>query len=144
MPKRRITKASKRRLTIFGTISAIAIVYFSISLIYSIYSIYDLSQQKKELEEKYLILQEEAESLKIDIEKLNDEKYLADYARENYLYSKDDEYILQIEEIVETKEEIDTISAAIDKNYILFGLVILIILIFMYILLKGKKKNTKK
>ena len=144
MPKRRITKASKRRLTIFGTISVIAIVYFSISLVYSIYSIYDLSHQKKELEANYLILQEEAENLKIDIEKLNDEKYLADYARENYLYSKDDEYILQIEEIVETKEEIDTISTAIDKNYILLGLGILIILIFMYILFKGKKKSTKK
>ena len=86
MAKRRITKASKRRLTIFGTISVVAIIYFSISLIYSFYSIYNLSQQKKELEEKYIVLQEEAEKLKIDIEKLNDEKYLADYARENYLY----------------------------------------------------------
>ena len=50
MPKRRITKASKRRLTVFGTISLIAIVYFCISLIYSGYSIYSLSKEKKELE----------------------------------------------------------------------------------------------
>ena len=42
MPKRRITRASKRRLTIFGTVSIIAIVYFCISLIYSGYSIYSL------------------------------------------------------------------------------------------------------
>lgn len=144
MAKRRITKASKRRLTIFGTISVVAIIYFSISLIYSFYSIYNLSQQKKELEEKYIVLQEEAEKLKIDIEKLNDEKYLADYARENYLYSKDDEYILQIEEIVETKEEIDTISTNINKNYILNFLVILIILMFVYIIFKGNKKSKKK
>lgn len=144
MPKRRITKASKRRLTIFGTVSVIAIVYFIISLIYSFYSIYDLSMQKKELENTYLALQEEAENLKIDIEKLNDEKYLADYARENYLYSKDDEYIIQIEEIIETKEEIDTLDTIIDKNYILIGLSFLILLIFIYILFKGKKRNKKK
>jgi len=144
MPKRRITKASKRRLTIFGTVSLIAIIYFSISLIMSAYSIYNLTLQKKELEDSYVKLQEEAKQLKIDIEKLSDEKYLADYARENYLYSKDDEYILQIEEIVETKEEIDSISTIINKNYILLVLGILIILIFMYILFKGKKKNKKK
>ena len=144
MAKRRITKASKRRLTLFGTISVIAVVYFSVSLVFNAYTIYNLSVEKKELEERFLALKEEAEELKLDIEKLNDEKYLADYARENYLYSKDNEYIIQIEEIVETKEEIDTISTVIDKNYILLVLGILIVLIFIYILTKGKKNNKKK
>lgn len=144
MAKRRITKASKRRLTLFGTISVIAVVYFSVSLVFNAYTIYNLSVEKKELEERFLALKEEAKELKLDIEKLNDEKYLADYARENYLYSKDNEYIIQIEEIVETKEEIDTISTVIDKNYILLVLGILIVLIFIYILTKGKKNNKKK
>jgi len=141
MPKRRITRASKRRLTIFGTVSIIAIVYFCISLIYSGYSIYSLSKEKKELENLFIDLQEKAEDLKLDIERLNDPDYLADYARENYLYSKPDEYILQIEEIVETKEEIDTISTVIDRNYILLGLGFIIFLMFMYILLKGRKRK---
>lgn len=144
MPKRRITKASKRRLSIFGTISVVAIVYFCFSLIYNGYSIYNLSRQKEKLENDFVELQEKAEDLKLDIEKLNDPKYLADYARENYLYSKDDEYILQIEEIVETKEEIDTISTSINKNYILFGLGFLIFLIFVYIIIKSRKKDKKK
>ncbi len=144
MAKRRITKASKRRLSFFGAISVGAIIYFLISLIFNIYTICDLSIQKKELEDRLLVLKEESENLKLDIEKLNDEKYLADYARENYLYSKDDEYIIQIEEIVETKEEIDTISTVINKNYILLGLGILLVLIFLYILTKGKKNNKKK
>lgn len=144
MVNRRITKASKRRLTIFGTFSIIAIIYFCISLIYNIYSIYSLSKEKKELENLYVELQKHTEELQLDIEKLKDPNYLADYARENYLYSKDGEYIIQIEEIIETREEIDTIKTSINKNYIILFLIILIVLIFIYILLKSKKTKTKK
>lgn len=95
---RRISKASKRRLSIFGTLSLITIIYFLFSLLYNAYSIYDLTRQKSNLESKYTALKEEAEELKIDIEKLSDEKYLANYAREKYLYSKDDEIIIKIED----------------------------------------------
>ena len=144
MTKRRITRASKRRLTIFGTVSIIAVVYFCISLIYSFYSIYDLTKEKESLDNKYAELQKKAEDLKLDINKLNDPKYLADYARENYLYSKDDEYIIQIEEIIEEKEKIDTINTNINKNYILIGLSFGILLIFVYIIIKGTKKDKKK
>ena len=145
MAKRRITKASKRRLTVFGTFSLVAILYFIISLIYNIYIINDLYNEKKALEKEYNLLVEDAEQLKLDIARLNDPEYLADYARENYLYSKEGEYIIQIgEEITETKQTIDAINLNINKNYILFGLGFLIVLIFMYILLKGKKKTKKK
>ena len=144
MANRRITKASKRRLTIFGTVSVIAIVYFCVSLICSCYSIYDLTKKKQELDNLYVQLQEKAIELNLDIEKLNDPKYLADYARENYLYSKEDEYILQIEEIIEEKEQIDTIKTSINKKYIFMGLSFIILLMFVYIILKSKKKDKKK
>lgn len=144
MSKRRITKASKRRLTLFGTISVIAIIYFFISLISCSYSIHKLSIEKNNLEIKYVELEEEAEKLKIDIEKLNDPEYLADFAREEYLYSKPDEYILQIDEITDTKDKIDSISITINKNYMLMISIILLILIFVYILFKGKKNINKK
>lgn len=144
MAKRRITVASKRRLTIFGTISIVAVVYFCFSLICSFYSVYNLTKQKEALDNKYSELEQKAEELKLDINKLNDPKYLADYARENYLYSKDDEYIIQIEEIIEEKEQIDTINTKINKNYILVGLSFGILLIFVYIIIKGTKKDKKK
>lgn len=144
MTKRRITRASKRRLTIFGTLSIVAVVYFCISLVYSFYSIYQLSKEKENLNNTYAELQQKAEDLKLDINKLNDPKYLADYARENYLYSKDDEYILQIEEIIEEKEQIDTINTKINKSYILIGLSFGILLIFVYIIIKSTKKDKKK
>ena len=69
---------------------------------------------------------------------------MADYARENYLYSKDDEYILQIEEIVETTEKIDIMSKEVNKNYVIFGLILIIFSIFMYIIIKANKKSQKK
>lgn len=142
MTKRRISKASKRRLTFFGTISLVAIIYFCFSLIYNIYNIYTLSVEKKGLDLLYIELQEESESLKIDIEKLNDSNYLANYAREHYSYSKDGEYILKIDE--DTIKEIDNgITEEINKNYIILGLSSLMLLIFIYIIYKGKKKNKK-
>lgn len=140
MAKRRISKASKRRLTFFGTISLIAILYFGFSLIYNAYLIIDLTNEKKNLESLYVNLQEESKQLKIDIEKLNDDTYLANYAREHYLYSKDGEYIIQFDQ-EEFEEEL---NSEINKNYIILGLSLLMVLIFIYILSKGKKKKRKK
>ncbi|MBQ9072552.1 MAG: septum formation initiator family protein [Bacilli bacterium] len=147
MPKRRISKASKRRLTFFGTISVVAIVYFIFSLIYNIYTIYNLNLEKKALDNKYIELQAKAEELKIDIDKLNDPEYLADYARENYGYSKPGEYKIQIEEeieeIKEASEQLEILSISINKNYVILGLSASMLLIFIYILSKGKKKKQK-
>ena len=142
MAKRVISKASKRRLTFFGTASLVIILCFINSFCYNIYVINDLIEEKKSLERNLIILKEEAKELKLNIDKLSDPEYLADYARENYLYSKDDEYIIQIsEEITETAEMIDTIELDIDKTYILLGLIFLIIAIFIYIILKSKKSK---
>ena len=149
---RRISKASKRRLSVFGTLSLVAIIYFVFSLFYNVYSIYSLTKEKSNLESKYLVLKEEAEELKIDIEKLSDEKYLANYAREKYLYSKDGEYILQIDneeldklsnEVKNTNNDIDIINLKLSRTYtltILFGIFAVIII---YIFIKGRKKKKK-
>ena len=145
MTKRRISRASKRRLTLFGTVSLIAVVYFVFSLVYNAYTIYDLTSKKNELE----ALQDKADQLKIDIEKLNDPNYLANYARENYLYSKDGEYIIQMDDdeyknAIDTLDTIDALSIKINKNYIILGLSFLMLLIFIYILSKGRKKSKKR
>lgn len=143
MTKRRISKASKRRLTIFGTISLVAIVYFCFSLLFNVYTIYNLSNEKKELENLYVQLQEDAENIKIYLEKLSDSKYLANYAREHYGYTTGGEYKLEL--IVEDIEnDVNNISKEMNKKYTILGLSILMILIFIYILLKGRRKLNKK
>lgn len=152
MSTRRISKASKRRLSIFGTLSLITILYFVFSLFYNVYVIYDLSKQKSLLDTKYVQLKEEAEELKIDIEKLSDEKYLANYAREKYLYSKDGEVILQIddeelkklsEDVKNTNEGIDIINLKLNRTYTLMALVGAFFAIILYIIIKGKNKKKK-
>lgn len=143
MARRRITKASKRRLTIFGTISLIAIVFFFASLLYNIYTIYNLTLEKKNLEKEYLLLQEESEELKTDIEKLNDPNYLANYAREHYLYSKNGEYVLQLTQDEDTEEGMKSLTIELQKNYVVLGLSLVMVFIFLYILCKGKKSNKK-
>lgn len=142
MSKRRISKASKNRLVVFGTISLIAIVSFAFSLLYNMYTIYDLSREKQQLENVYTELQEKSEQLKIDIEKLNEPEYLANYARENYLYTKYGEYKLQInDDINETIETIDKISLELNKNYIILGISAFILLVIVFIRACSRKSK---
>ncbi len=149
---RRISRASKRRLSIFGTLSVAAILYFIFSLFYNAYSIYNLTIEKKNLDNKYIELKEQAEELKIDIDKLSDEDYLANFARERYSYSKDGEYILHIneedlnklsEEIKNTNEGIEIANLKLNRNYTLCALSIVFVLIIFYIIVKGRKVKKK-
>jgi len=142
MAKRKIPRKSKRRLAVFGTISVAAIVCFCFSLLYNLYTIYDLLNEKKELENLYVELQGEAETLKKDIEKLNDEEYLAGYAREHFLYVGDGEYKLIIDPD-SVKEEVDEVSNELNKNYIISGFSIFMILVFIYVFSKGDKNKVK-
>lgn len=134
---RKVAKVTKRRLTVFGTISLVAIIYFCFTLGYHMYTIYDLRKQKDELEEKYSKLQEEADDLQIEINKLNDPDYLARYAREKFSYSKDGEYIIKINE---TEKEMESIDDTLNMNYVVIGLSGVLVLIFIYIIVKSRKK----
>lgn len=55
-------------------------------------------QEKSDLENLVLKLKEKEEELKVDVEKLQDPEYVARYAREKYMYSKDGEIILRLPE----------------------------------------------
>ncbi len=134
---KRVPKASKRRLMLFGPLSLIVIAYFLFTLVSTGYRLISLATEEKQLKEKLVSLQAEEESLKIEIQKLKDPDYLARYARENYLYSKDGEYIIKLEEQEEVVEEEN-----FDKyyEYIIYGAGVVIIIVFIYIIRKNKKK----
>ena len=93
---KRVPKQTKRRLAILGPISLVIIVYFLINLATYSYKLITLSREEKKLKDKLVSLQAEESNLKVEIQKLKDPDYLARYARENYLYSKDGEYIINI------------------------------------------------
>lgn len=97
MALKRMTRASKRRLVIFGTFSFIVIGYFIFSFGYYMLNIQKLEADEKMLQDQLISLKDDASNLENEIQKLKDPDYVARYARESYLYSKDGEYIIKFE-----------------------------------------------
>ena len=53
-------------------------------------------EEQKELEKQIIVLKEKEEELKVEVDRLEDPDYVARYARERYMYSKDGEIILRL------------------------------------------------
>ena len=142
---RKISKTSKRRLMLFGTLSIVIIFYFIFSVGYSGYKIYKLKHQEKTLTSKLNKLQKDEKNLSLDIEKLQDPDYLAKYAREAFSYSKKDEIIIQ--KYKDEKEEIEEEPEFnINHKYLIIAGISVIGIIILYILIKSRKhkKELKK
>lgn len=135
---RRISKSTKRRLRVFGILSLVCILYFIFCLGFELYKVHELKLEEKQLKEEYESLKKEAEELEVEIDELNDPEYLAKYARENYSYSKDGEYIIKLND---KDEEIKKVNNEINVNYIIVGLSIFIIIIFFYVIIRSKKNK---
>ncbi len=84
----------------YVTFLLVAIFIFIVILISTIFSdmmqIYSNRRETKVLQERYTSLLEEEASLHSEVVKLQDPDYVARYAREKFLYSKDGEKILRI------------------------------------------------
>jgi len=92
-----MTKKDKRRITLLFMIMIPLLVLF-VSRMFSYWSvIYSNVKEKKELELKYKEILEREDLLKSEISKLEDEEYVARYAREKFLYSKDGEIIIKLD-----------------------------------------------
>ncbi len=93
------TRVKARRRILFLGLTSILIIFamtFTIGKYWV--EIFEKYQEKKSLEEELTALREKEEELKVDANKLQNPDYIARYAREKYLYSKDGEYILKIPE----------------------------------------------
>ena len=92
-------KLRLRKRSIFLVLTSIFVIVFMTLTIGKYWvEIYDKYQEKRELEKELTALKEKEEELQVDANKLQNPDYVARYAREKYLYSKDGEYILQIPE----------------------------------------------
>lgn len=95
---KRVTKKQKRRLLLL-TVLIVPLLTLFLSNIFSYWSqIYKNVKEKKELEAKITEKLDEEEKLKTEITRLQDPEYIAKYAREKYLYSKNGEIIIRIDE----------------------------------------------
>ena len=90
-------KPKKRAVFLaLGSFVVIIAVTFSIGKYWV--EIFEKYQEKQELEMELTALKEKEEELQVDANKLQNPDYVARYAREKYLYSKEGEYIIQIPE----------------------------------------------
>jgi len=62
------------------------------------YQLYTKSKEKRKFEIELAELKDKEDELKGQVNKLQDPDYIARYAREKYLYSKDGEIIIRIPE----------------------------------------------
>lgn len=133
----RVSKVSKRRLVIFGTISVFLIIYAFSSFIYYNYKVYSLKQEKKNLNTQMTELKSSESDYKNTITKLQDKEYLARYARENYLYTKENELVLDVRK--DTNDVVEVETEKTDYKFIIIGLFIIVVIVGCVIKKKSKK-----
>lgn len=95
---KKVTKKQKRRLLLL-TVLIIPLLVLFLSNLFSYWSqIYKNVREKEQLQAQMNEQLDEEEKLKKEINKLQDPEYIAKYAREKYLMSKNGEIIIRIDE----------------------------------------------
>lgn len=134
-------KNRKLRFIILGSVSVISIIYFIVTLTTDWTKINHLKKQETELNQNLSSLKEDAENLKVEIEKLKDPEYIARFARKNFFYSKNaGEYVIKIDkkepgEITIEKQEKKS------NNLMIFALGTVLIGIIIYIRIRVRKNT---
>ena len=86
----------RRRMLFLGTFSLVTIIFTTYTMGKYWVEIYDKSHEKEQLSKELKQLKKKESTLRADANKMQDKEYIARYAREKYLYSKDGEFILRI------------------------------------------------
>ena len=139
MKRKKFSRTSKRRLAFFGTLSLIVIGYAVFSFVYYSVNLLKAKNENINLENKLKSLQNDEENLKIEIQKLKDPEYIARYARENYSYSKDGEYIIKLDSSNKNEKQ----EKKQNNNYIYYVVIGCCFIIIVTVLFNKKKKPVK-
>ena len=136
---KKVSRKSKRRLMTFGIISIFAIGYFCFTLIGYIYNYSKLRQEEAQLQNELLTLQDEKSALKLEIEKLKDPNYVIKYAKDKFLYSEENEYVIKINK---TDNYVELEKSENNNIFIiLFSIIIFVLLLLAF---KYKSLISKK
>ncbi|MBR3362704.1 MAG: septum formation initiator family protein [Bacilli bacterium] len=138
---KKMSKQAKRRLTLLTPILFLALGYLLFTIGSNVIEMYKLQKEETKLKEELKTLKGESENLKTEINKLQDKDYIARYARENYLYTKDGEYVIKIDPDKEKKKKQ---KLTINDKYVIYGGYSLGALIILILLIKHHKKRKKK
>ena len=94
--KRRKVKTNFKRAFLIA-VFCLAINFFVITYIGRTFkNVLELKREQQELSGTLVELKEKEETLKAEVNKLQDPDYIAKYAREQFMYSGDGEYIIRI------------------------------------------------
>lgn len=137
--KKSMKRKAKRRLMFFGTLSCFMIAYFIFSSTLAIIKIVNLNNEKKALNTELKSLKKDETDLAVEIEKLKDPDYLARYARENYLYSKDGEYIIKLDDQEKEKETEEKVDWK-DYKYVFVGGGVFVVILVIWLIKKVNEK----
>ena len=89
-------KKVKRNFIIIAAIYLVIGFLLMQTVVKTSYELYTKSMEKKEFQAELAELKDKEDELKGQVNKLQDPDYIARYAREKYLYSKDGEIIIRI------------------------------------------------
>jgi cell division protein DivIC len=138
---KKVSKQSKRRLMILVPLAILAIFSCIFTVISMGYNLYTLHEEEAQLKSDLTDLKKDAKDLKTEINKLQDKDYVARYARENYLYTKDGEYVIKVDEEEEKKT---SKKINIKEEYIYMAVAGLTFLIIIYIFIRHYRSKKKK
>ena len=96
MARKKKANKTKRRLVVIVPICLIVLGTIFVAIGSYWVKIVNKYQEKKQLENDIVALKEKEEQLKVDVDRLEDPDYVARFAREKYMYSKDGEIILRL------------------------------------------------
>lgn len=136
--KKNISIQARRRLFFSRPICLFLVTFVIITLMYNIVEVYNLTNEQKHKEEEYIKLQDESDTLKNEIVKLSDPTYLANFAREHYLYSKEDELVIELKRTSIEDNVVKQDTKEFDYNFLIYVGVAFIIVIFVIIKIKKK------
>jgi len=97
-------KKKNKKSNIFITLFIITLLIIAlVAVVYNDFTqVLNNKKEMQQLKSKYVELKDEEESLNVEVAKLEDPDYIARYAREKYMFSKEGEVILRI---VDPKKE---------------------------------------
>lgn len=137
---RKTTAQVKRRLVLTVPITLAIILATTFTSVLELKKIRSYEKEKKMLTLELEKLKEDAESLNLEINRLNSPEYIARYAREKFLYTKDGEKLIIVDELTK-EQQIEESNKEIDYlTYILIGVGSLLFITIVYIILKKSKK----
>lgn len=101
-----VKKKKKGRSFILSLLVIFLLLLALVAVVYNDFNqVVKNKKEIKDLGEKYELLKEEEAALNVEVSKMQDSDYIARYAREKYMFSKDGEIILRIVEPDKEKEE---------------------------------------